>query len=75
MKNYKVTSNRNVNKETNRQNKEKIYKVSKYIETCTKINKNMYIKICKYIEMYVEKKLCENIKNIQKVYKKYIQSV
>ena len=32
MKKYKVISNRNVNKETNKQNKEKIYKNSKYIE-------------------------------------------
>ena len=32
MKNYKITSNRNINKETNRQNKEKIYKNSKQIE-------------------------------------------
>ena len=32
-------------------------------------------KICKYVEMYVEKKLCQNKKNIQRVYKKYIQSV
>ena len=34
IKNYIVTSNRNVNKETNEQNKEKIYKHSKYIEMC-----------------------------------------
>ena len=32
MKNFKVTSNRNVNKETNKQNKEKIYKNNKHIE-------------------------------------------
>ena len=32
MKNYKITSNKNINKETNRQNKEKIYKNSKQIE-------------------------------------------
>ena len=29
-KNYKATSNRNVNKETSKQNKENIYKNSKY---------------------------------------------
>ena len=34
IKNYIVTSNRNVNKETNEQNKEKIYKHSIYIEMC-----------------------------------------
>ena len=32
MKNFKVTSNRNVNKETNKQNKEKVYKNNKHIE-------------------------------------------
>ena len=31
IKNYKVTSNRNVNKDTNKPNKEKIYKSNKYI--------------------------------------------
>ena len=46
MKKYKVISKRNVNKETNKQNKEKKYK-------------NI-----KYIEMYVEKYLCKNIKSI-----------
>ena len=50
MKNYKVTSNRNVNKETNRQNKEKMCKISKYIEMCTKINKNMYVCMYVYIQ-------------------------
>ena len=35
-KNYKVTSNRNVKKETNKQSKEKIYKNNKYIEMCIK---------------------------------------
>ena len=32
MKSYRVTSNRNVTKETNKQNKERIYKNSKYIK-------------------------------------------
>ena len=63
MKNFKVTSNRNVNKETNKQNKEKIYKNNKHIEMRIKyIYKNM--KIYNYIEMYVEKYLCENIESI-----------
>ena len=57
MKNYKVTSNRNVNKETNRQNKEKMYKISKYIEMCTKINKNMYV--CMYVCIYTNIKICK----------------
>ena len=43
IKNYKVTSNRNVNKDTNKPNKEKIYKSNKYIEMCAKIYKNIYI--------------------------------
>ena len=42
-KNYKLTSNRNVNKDTNKPNKEKIYKSNKYIEMCIKIYKNIYI--------------------------------
>ena len=58
MKNHKVTSNRNVNKYTNKQNKEKIYKSNKYIEMCIKMN----MKIYKYIEMHVEKYLFEIIK-------------
>ena len=37
IKNYKVTPNRNVNKDTNKPNKEKIYKSNKYIEMCIKI--------------------------------------
>ena len=40
---YKVTSNRNVNKETNKPNKEKIYKSNKYGEMCIKIYKNIYM--------------------------------
>ena len=48
LKNYKVTSNRNVNKETNKQNKEKIYENCKYIEMCTKMYENMYIQTRKY---------------------------
>ena len=47
MKNYKVTSNRNVNKETNKQNKERIYKNSKDIEMCINIYK-IYIQTWKY---------------------------
>ena len=63
MKNFKVTSNRNVNKETNKQNKEKIYKNNKHIEMrIIYIYKNM--KICNYVEIYVEKYLCENIESI-----------
>ena len=37
-KNYKVTSNRNVNKENNKPNKEKIYKSSKFIKMCIEIH-------------------------------------
>ena len=48
MKNYKVTSNRNVNHETNKRNKEKIYKKNKYIEMCIKIYKNIYIQTSTY---------------------------
>ena len=40
-KNYKVTSNRNVNKETNKPKKEKIYKSNKYVKMCIKIYKNI----------------------------------
>ena len=36
IKNYKVTSNRNINKEINKQDKEKIYQNNKYIEKCIK---------------------------------------
>ena len=48
MKKYKVTSNRNVNKETNKHNKEKMYKNSKYIEMCIKMYENIYIQTRKY---------------------------
>ena len=41
MKNYEIISNSNVDKETTKQNKEIIYKDSKYIEMCIKIYKNM----------------------------------
>ena len=44
IKNHKVTSNRNVNKDTNKPNKEKIYKSNKYIEMCIKIYKNTYMR-------------------------------
>ena len=43
-KNHKATSNRNVNKDTNKPKKEKIYKNNKYIEMCIKIYKNMHIR-------------------------------
>ena len=39
--NYEVTFTRNVNKETNKQNKEIRYKIGKYTEMCIKINKNI----------------------------------
>ena len=45
IKNNKVTSNRNVNKDTNKPNKEKIYKINKYIEMCIKIYRNACRKI------------------------------
>ena len=44
IKNHKVTSNRNVNKDTNKPSKGKIYKSNKYIEMCIKIYKNTYIR-------------------------------
>ena len=43
-KNYKVTSSRNVNKETNKPTKQKICKSNKYIDMCIKIYKNMYMR-------------------------------
>ena len=45
IKNYKVTSNRTVNKETNKPNKEKIYKGNKYI--------GMYVCVCVCIYIYI----------------------
>ena len=44
IKNHKVMSNRNVNKDINKPSKEKIYKSNKYIEMCIKIYKNTYIR-------------------------------
>ena len=44
IKNDKVASNRNINKDTNKPNKEKIYKSNKYMEMCIKIYKNTYIR-------------------------------
>ena len=41
VQNYKVTYNRKVNKEINKQNKEKIEKNNKYIEMYLKIYKNI----------------------------------
>ena len=68
IKNYKVTSNRNINKEINKQDKEKIYQNNKYIEKCIKTYENIYtnMKIYKYIDMHVEIYLCENIKEYKK---------
>ena len=43
IKNYKVTSKRKVNKETNEPNKERIYICNKYTEMCIKIYKNIHI--------------------------------
>ena len=42
-KNCKVMSNRNVNKNTNKLNKEKIYKSNKYIEVCVEKCIRIYI--------------------------------
>ena len=69
IKNYKVTSNRNINKEINKQDKEKIYQNNKYIEKCIKTYENIYtnMKIYKYIDMHVEIYLCENIKEYIKI--------
>ena len=63
IKNHRVTSNRNVSNDTNKPNKEKIYKSNKYIEMCKKY-KYIYtnMKIYKYIEMHVEIYLFEIIK-------------
>ena len=41
IKNYKITSNRNLNKETNKPKKEKIYIRNKYTEMCIKLYKNI----------------------------------
>ena len=41
IKNYKITSDRNLNIETNKPNKEKIYRSNKYTEMCIKIYKNI----------------------------------
>ena len=69
IKNYKVTCNRNINKEINKQDKEKIYQNNKYIEKCIKTYENIYknMKIYKYIDMHVEIYLCENIKEYIKI--------
>ena len=48
MKNYKVASNRDVNKETNKWNKEKIYKNKKYIKMYIDIYKTIYMQTWKY---------------------------
>ena len=45
IKNNKVTSNINANKDNNKPNKGKIYKTSKYIEMCIKIYRNACRKI------------------------------
>ena len=45
IKNYKVTSNRTINKETNKPNKEKIYKGNKYI--------GMYVCVCVCVCVYI----------------------
>ena len=50
--NYKVTPSRNVNRDTNKPNKEKIYKSNTYIEMCIKIYKNIYIYEHENIEIY-----------------------
>ena len=48
IKSHKVPSNRNVNKDTNKPNKEKIYKSNKYIKICIKIYKYIYTYIYKH---------------------------
>ena len=48
LKNYKVASNRDVNKETNKWNKEKIYKNKKYIKMYIDIYKTIYMQTWKY---------------------------
>ena len=57
IKNYKITSNRNVKPNTKR-----IYKSNKYIEMYIKIYIYTNMKINKYIEMHVEQYLFEIIK-------------
>ena len=53
IKNYKVTSNRTVNKETNKPNKEKIYKGNKYI--------GMYVCVCVCVYIYISTYIPTNI--------------
>ena len=45
IKNYKMTSNRNINKESNKPKQRKIYKGNKYMDMCIKVYRNIYIKI------------------------------
>ena len=70
MKNFKVKSNRHFNNERNKKDKEKIFNKNKYIEISIKIYKDVYMqKIYKYIKIYVQKYLCEDIN------KEYIKSI
>ena len=52
IKNYKVTSNRIVNKENNKPNKEKIYKSNKFIKMCIEIYKKIHIYKHENIQIY-----------------------
>ena len=53
IKNYNVISNRNVNKETNKRNKEKMYKY--LCENMKEYIKNRKHKICKMCEKFIQK--------------------
>ena len=53
IKNYNVISNRNVNKETNKRNKEKMYKY--LCENMKEYIKNRKYKICKMCEKFIQK--------------------
>ena len=68
VKNYKVTSSRNVNKKINKTKKS----IEKY-QICIYeyIYIYIYMKRYKYVEIYVEKYLCDKLKSIYK----YIKSI
>ena len=66
IKNYNVISNRNVNKETNKRNKEKTYKylwknMKEYI-------KNRKCKICKMCKKFIQKPLACITSSIDLIY-------
>ena len=58
MKTYKFKSNGNVKNETNKENKEKIYKNKKYVELCRKIYKKY---IYKHENIQIYRNVCRKI--------------